>query len=161
MSLKEFLKEQKAERKQMREEMKKSKKQPKTKREKVYKIVGIIFAIAVAVGAIAYAFRGVGSGYDWSKISGLTDEMKTKLSEPVDENALINEIGQESIVRNGVWQVIPGGAHIEQLKKGDIVFNADQTRELIKYGKVMSGGGHGVCCPSDGDKDGDGREITA
>ena len=69
---------------------------------------------------------------------------------PVDENALINEIGQESIVRNGVWQVIPGGAHIEQLKKGDIVFNADQTRELIKYGKVMSGGGHGIVAHADG-----------
>lgn len=60
-----------------------------------------------------------------------------------DQSALVNEVGNESIVRNGMWQVIPGGAHVEQLKKGDIVFSAAQTRELIKYGKVMSGGGHG------------------
>ncbi|MGN0961583.1 MAG: hypothetical protein ACI4PF_05240 [Christensenellales bacterium] len=88
------MKEQKAERKQMRAEMKKSKKQPKTKREKVYKVVGVIFFIVVAVGAIAYAFRGTGGGYDWSKITGLTDEMKTKLSEPVDENELFGSHGK-------------------------------------------------------------------
>lgn len=94
MSLKEFLKEQKAERKQMRAEMKKSKKQPKTKREKIYKVAGVIFFIVVAVGAIAYAFRGVGGGYDWSKITGLTDELKTKLSATVDENALFGSHGK-------------------------------------------------------------------
>ena len=142
MSLKEFLKEQKAERKQMREEMKKSKKQPKTKREKVYKIVGIIFAIAVAVGAIAYAFRGVGSGYDWSKISGLTDEMKTKLSEPIDENALFG--GHEKLNENDLnsckVKLQSVGLDIEEIDEtqgfspsGSFVLNSRELGALANY----------------------------
>lgn len=46
-------------------------------------------------------------------------------------------------MRNGRWFEIPGNAHVEQLKKGDIIFNAAQTEELKKYGRVLSGGGHG------------------
>lgn len=43
---------------------------------------------------------------------------------PRDEEALVNETGEpESIVRDGRWFLIPGGAHVEQLKKGDIIFN--------------------------------------
>ena len=38
-----------------------------------------------------------------------------------DEPALVNEIGQESRVRDGVWELIPGGPHIEDLKKDDII----------------------------------------
>lgn len=69
------------------------------------------------------------TGHDWALFS--------------DEDALVNELGTESIVRDGKWFPIPGGAHVEQLKKGDIVFSAEQTRELIKTGRVISGGGHG------------------
>lgn len=69
---------------------------------------------------------------------------------PRNENALANELGTESIVRDGVWRLIPGGAHIESFKKGDIIFNAAQTAELIKYGKVISGGGHGIVAHADG-----------
>lgn len=60
-----------------------------------------------------------------------------------NQDALINEIGNESIVRNGRWFEVPGGAHVEHLRKGDIIFNAAQTAELKKYGRVISGGGHG------------------
>lgn len=60
-----------------------------------------------------------------------------------DENALVNELGTESIVRDGRWFPIPGGAHIHQLKKGDIIFSAKQTEELIRTGRISSGGGHG------------------
>lgn len=61
-----------------------------------------------------------------------------------NEKALVNEFpdGPESIVRDGKWMVIPGGAHFENLKKGDIIFNSKQTSELINSGRVMSGGGH-------------------
>lgn len=57
-----------------------------------------------------------------------------------DEKSLINEVGMESIVRDGIWRLIPGGAHFEQLKKGDIIFNASQTEQLLKYGNIS---GHG------------------
>lgn len=60
---------------------------------------------------------------------------------PRDEKALVNELKKpESIVRDGVWSIIPGGAHIQQLKKGDIIFNGEQTEQLIKHGKIA---GHG------------------
>lgn len=61
-----------------------------------------------------------------------------------DETALVNEegIGAESIVRDGKWMIIPGGAHFENLKKGDLIFNKKQTSELINSGRVMSGNGH-------------------
>ena len=61
-----------------------------------------------------------------------------------DETALVNEegIGAESIVRDGKWMIIPGSAHFENLKKGDLIFNKKQTSELINSGHVTSGGGH-------------------
>ena len=67
-----------------------------------------------------------------------------------DEEALVNEVGTESIVRDGKWFEIPGGAHVEQLKRGDIVFSSKQTEELKKYGKVYSGGGHGKIAYANG-----------
>lgn len=60
-----------------------------------------------------------------------------------DETALVNELGKETIVRNGRYHVIEGGAQFTQLKKGDIVFNHKQTEELFKYGYVTSNGGRG------------------
>ena len=55
-----------------------------------------------------------------------------------DETALVNEQEKnghsESIVRDGVWSMIPGGAHFENLKKGDIIFSAQQTDDLLKHG---------------------------
>lgn len=62
---------------------------------------------------------------------------------PADETALVNEVGTESIVRDGKWMTLPGGAHMENLQKGDIIFSAAQTKELVETGKVLSGGGHG------------------
>ena len=58
-----------------------------------------------------------------------------------NEKALVNELQKpESIVRDGIWSIIPGGAHLEQLKKGDIIFNGEQTEQLLKYGRIA---GHG------------------
>ncbi|MFR7913721.1 hypothetical protein [Eubacterium ramulus] len=67
----------------------------------------------------------------------------TSVALPRDEYALINEIGEEGILRNGVLHTVPGGAHIEHLRKNDIIFNAKQMEELRKTGYVQSGGGHG------------------
>lgn len=67
-----------------------------------------------------------------------------------DETALVNELGVESRVRNGQWELIPGGAHFESFKKGDIIFNHKQTAELLKYGHVVSDGGRGRIAHADG-----------
>lgn len=53
-----------------------------------------------------------------------------------DEKALVNELDTESIIRDGVWSLLPGGMHIESLKKGDIILNANQTKALMQYGKA-------------------------
>ncbi len=57
-----------------------------------------------------------------------------------DEMALSNEQGQESIVRDGKWQLLPPGAHIEHFKKNDIIFNAQQTKQLMHNGKISGYG---------------------
>lgn len=67
-----------------------------------------------------------------------------------NEIALVNELGMESVVRNGMFIPIPGNAHFESLKKGDIIFNAAQTAELMRNGKVTSGGGRGKVALADG-----------
>lgn len=55
-----------------------------------------------------------------------------------NETALVNEEylngHSESIVRDGVWSLIPGGAHVENLKRGDIIFSAKQTDDLLRTG---------------------------
>lgn len=57
-----------------------------------------------------------------------------------NERALVNEEyingHSESIIRDGVWRLIPGGMHMENLKKGDIVLNARQTDDLLRSGKT-------------------------
>ena len=60
-----------------------------------------------------------------------------------DQKALVNELGNEGLVRNGRFSIIPGGAQYINLKKGDIIFNHKQVEELEKNGMVTSGGGHG------------------
>ena len=58
------------------------------------------------------------------------------VSLPKDEKALVNELGTESIIRSGQWSLLPGGMHIESLKKGDIILNASQTKALLQYGRA-------------------------
>ena len=65
---------------------------------------------------------------------------KGNVSIPHDQQALVNEESinghSESIVRDGVWSMIPGGAHLANLKKGDIIFSASQTEALLKNGSI-------------------------
>lgn len=56
--------------------------------------------------------------------------------------ALMGELGREIIVRDGKWFTVgDSGAGFYQYKKGDIIFNHKQSEELLKNGKVTSGGG--------------------
>ncbi|MCB7303130.1 Ig-like domain-containing protein [Bariatricus massiliensis] len=59
-----------------------------------------------------------------------------------NENALVGELGQETIVRGGKFFTVGDrGAEFASLRRGDIVFNHKQTEELFKNGHVTSGGG--------------------
>ena len=58
--------------------------------------------------------------------------------------ALVGELGQETVVRDGHFFTIgDNGAEFFNYKKGDIIFNHKQTEELFKNGYVTSGGGRG------------------
>lgn len=57
--------------------------------------------------------------------------------------ALVGELGQELYVnpKSGTWRTIgDNGAEFFQVNKGDIIFNAQQTRELLRTGKTRSRG---------------------
>ena len=58
-----------------------------------------------------------------------------------EKNALLAEIGPEIVVRDGRYHVIGlNGAEMFHIKPGDIVFNAEQSAALLKYGKISGRG---------------------
>jgi len=60
-----------------------------------------------------------------------------------DEEAIVNELGEEGLIRNGVFTKILGGMRKMRLKAGDIILNHKQVEELEKNGYVTSNGGRG------------------
>ena len=83
------------------------------------------------------------SGTAYNTINTIPAHAGGNVALPKNEQALVNEFAPqspESIVRDGRWFIIPGGPHIESLKKGDIIFNAQQTAQLLKAGKTSSPG---------------------
>lgn len=96
-------------------------------------------AIATASGTMTSVAHASGTAYNVLNMKPLSSaHAKGEVALKHDEQALVNEVGinghSESIVRDGVWSLIPGGAHIENLKKGDIIFSATQTEDLLKHG---------------------------
>ena len=96
-------------------------------------------AIATASGTMTSVAHASGTAYNVLNMRPLSSaHTKGDVALKHDEQALINEVcingHSESIVRDGVWSLIPGGAHIENLKKGDIIFSATQTEDLLKHG---------------------------
>lgn len=58
--------------------------------------------------------------------------------------ALMGELGEELIVRNGRWFTVgEDSAGFYSYRKGDIVFNAEQTKEIFEKGKITHGNGRG------------------
>lgn len=106
-----------------------------------------IGSIAKNIGA---AITGGGKG--GSKVNGTANVngtagnafAKGNWGTKEDGTALVGELGQEMIVRNGrFFTVGDDGAEFVDYKKGDIVFNHKQTEELFKNGHITSGGGRG------------------
>lgn len=59
--------------------------------------------------------------------------------------ALGGELGQELVVRDGRYFTIgDDSAEFFHYKKGDIIFNAEQTRQILKNGKITSGARRGA-----------------
>lgn len=80
------------------------------------------------------------SGTAYNVINTIPAHADGDVALPKDEKALINELGTESIIRDGRWFLVPGGMHVENLKKGDVILNAQQTRDLLKSGKASGQG---------------------
>ena len=59
--------------------------------------------------------------------------------------ALGGEVGQELVVRDGKFFTVgDNGAEMFQYKKDDIIFNAEQTRQILANGKIANGKKRGV-----------------
>ena len=95
--------------------------------------------INYTLGSVAKPGKAAGTfgqsrAYAQGSLTDLSAYAGGHVSLPRDEKALVNEVGTESIVRDGQWSLIPGGAHLTNLKKGDIIFSASQTEDLLKSG---------------------------
>lgn len=104
-------------------------------------ITGTVTYYANIVGAPSGGIKATAAGtfgqaraYAQGSLTDLSAYAGGRVSLPRDEKALVNEVGTESIVRDGEWSLIPGGAHLTNLKKGDIIFSASQTEDLLKRG---------------------------
>lgn len=103
------------------------------------KVAHVTYIGGKASGTVTSIAHASGTAYNVLNMKPLSSaHAKGEVALKHDEQALVNEVGinghSESIVRDGVWSLIPGGAHIENLKKGDIIFSATQTEDLLKHG---------------------------
>lgn len=97
------------------------------------KAMGTMTSIAHVSGTLGTRAYAQGSLSDFF-FSPTPAHANGNVSLEQNETALINEVGIESIVRDGRWSLLPGGAHFVNLKKGDIIFSASQTEDLLKRG---------------------------
>lgn len=111
--IKEFWQERRDEKKRQKQLKKENRKLPKTKEQIAYKIFGVVFALFLVFGSIGYACRGYGDDidYNWEKAMGLTDEMITALSAPVDRNLILTE----NVLGSSDWTMA-----MEQLEENNI-----------------------------------------
>lgn len=103
------------------------------------KVAHVTYIGGKASGTMTSIAHASGTAYNVLNMKPLSSaHAKGEVALKHDEQALVNEVGinghSESIVRDGVWSLIPGGAHMENLKKGDIIFSAQQTEDLLKRG---------------------------
>lgn len=95
--------------------------------------------ITVSTGTMTSVAHADGTAYNVLNYKRLSpSHAGGKVALERNEYALTNEVGRESIVRNGVWYMLPPGPHMEHLKKGDIVFSAKQTADLLNAGKTST-----------------------
>lgn len=62
-----------------------------------------------------------------------------------DTASLVGELGPELVVRDGKFFTVgDDSAEMVNLKKNDIVFNAEQTRQILLNGKITNGAKRGI-----------------
>ena len=96
-------------------------------------------------------FQGLGSAGKVTSGSSHANGTLGKVGLKNDESALINELGAEIVVRpsDDSWMIFNDGKPtFANLKRGDVIFNADLTRQLLEkgeaddYARILSGNSH-------------------
>ena len=122
----------------------------KINKQKIYGLIADVGDSAIKTGEAMHYTGKLGAVNEakklmdkYAKLLGLKTRSNGGYIEE-DEQALINEDGRpEIIARDGKMILTEKGAHLENLKAGDIVFDADQSEELLE-GKVKSNDGKGT-----------------
>lgn len=87
-------------------------------------------------------FNGTAHIYGTAFAHGSMPHRSGDWSVKQSERALVGELGQETVIRNGrFFTVGDRGAEFVSLQRGDVVLNHKQSEELFKNGHVTSGGG--------------------
>lgn len=98
----------------------------------VYKTVG---SPTGGAGGKATGTVFTGNGYASGTVStGNSYAHGNSIGLPYDQKAMISELGPEMIVRNGKYILIKE-PQLMDLKKGDIIFNHEQTKAILERGK--------------------------
>lgn len=98
---------------------------------------------------VTITYRSVGSPTGTSRATGTAHARGTAMLRGYwgarDSGvALGGELGQELVVRDGSFFTIgDDSAEMFRYKKGDIIFNAEQTRQILQNGRIASGGKRG------------------
>lgn len=125
----------------------------------------VISVIASGIQAVKDAIAGIGGVDGTAHVNGTAFVDGTTGKSPVRKSgkafkqgswgtkgsgiALGGELGTELLVRDGRWYTIgENSAEFFGYKKGDIIFNADQTREIFEKGKITHGNGRGKALAS-------------
>lgn len=96
-------------------------------------------------------FQSLGSAGKVTSGSSHANGTLGKVGLKNDESALINELGAEIVVRpsDDSWMIFNDGKPtFANLKRGDVIFNADLTRQLLEkgeaddYARILSGNSH-------------------
>lgn len=117
-------------------------------------VQGVVSGVSSAVNKVSSAARGAVNRLrytgTYSDFNTGRNSHKSGMSNAVgrnqikkDEESLVGELGQELLVRpsTGEWITIGDrGPEFMSLKKGDIIFNARQTKDLLTTGHIVNRG---------------------
>lgn len=90
-----------------------------------------------AYGTIRHAYV---NGTAYNVINTIPAHANGQVALQKNERAVVNELGSEGLIRDGILSWIPGGMHIQNFKKGDIILSADQMKSLFNTGKASGTG---------------------
>lgn len=90
-----------------------------------------------AYGTIRHAYV---NGTAYNVINTIPAHANDQVALQKNERAVVNELGSEGLIRDGILSWIPGGMHIQNFKKGDIILSADQMKSLFNTGKASGTG---------------------